>query len=363
MTDLEIHTLVCKRDMPMALNNFKSLQKFEEFSGVPVFLHDDGSLDELDREILSEIGNASVIGRDYADSEIRKHIGDYPNCMSYRLGKGDINLWHKIKLFDYIFFSKTKKILGMDADLLFMKKPHDAIEKIRSETPFYFPDCQSSYCFNEPKNDIGVPPKVNTGLIFIPSEENYDIKSIEFALKNLVGTGVNYFPSWIEQSAFAHMFFNDGGYVSLDEERYRIPYFQDVNVSVAECLHFVSYPAVRDTYQSYLDRLEISFGRLVYYKEFLVDFMDQRIPLKVKVLERPGLLGFEFAWCLEKTTQVFLDHSFRINFGDKETEHHFQSHKNGFFVEKSEQKKFDILHSYDWYGEKNWVKLDEVNIV
>lgn len=362
MNNLEIHALVCKRDIVMALNNFKSLHRFEEFSGVPVHLHDDGSLDENDREILSEIRGVSFIGRDYADSEIKKYIGEYPNCTSYRLGKSDINLWHKIKLFDYFFFSKTKKILGMDADLLFMRKPKDVIEKIHSGIPFYFPDCQSSYCFNEPK-DIGVPPKVNTGLIFIPSEENYDIDSIEFALKNLVGNGINYFPSWIEQSAFAHMFFNDGRYVSLDEEKYRIPYFQDVNISAAECLHFVSYPAVRDTYQGYLDHLDISFGRLVYYKEFLVDFMSQKIPLKVKVLERSGMLGFEFAWCLEKTTQAFLDHSFRINFGNKETEHHFQSHKNGFFVEKSEQKKFDIFHSYDWYGEKNWVKLDEVTIV
>ena len=30
--ELEIHTLICNRDVLLAINNFKSLQKFEEFN-------------------------------------------------------------------------------------------------------------------------------------------------------------------------------------------------------------------------------------------------------------------------------------------------------------------------------------------
>ena len=47
---IEIHTLICNKDLLLAINNFKSLQKFDEFADMPVFLHDDGSLSESDIE-------------------------------------------------------------------------------------------------------------------------------------------------------------------------------------------------------------------------------------------------------------------------------------------------------------------------
>ena len=106
--ELEIHTLICKRDILMAINNFKSLQKFKEFETLPVYLHDDGSLTESDIELLSDIKNVIIIKREVADKEIEQYIKDYPNCLSYRLGSNPINLWHKIKTFDYFFFSKSK---------------------------------------------------------------------------------------------------------------------------------------------------------------------------------------------------------------------------------------------------------------
>ena len=58
--DLEIHTLICNRDLMLAINNFKSIQKFEEFSEVPVILHDDGSLTDSDIEILQTIKNVII---------------------------------------------------------------------------------------------------------------------------------------------------------------------------------------------------------------------------------------------------------------------------------------------------------------
>ena len=159
---LEIHSLICNRDVVLALNNFKSLQKYEEFKNTPIYLHDDGSLTDMDKSLLSDIDNIIFIDRKWADKEIEQYIKDYPNCMSYRLGASKINLWHKIKSFDYFFFSKTKRVLGLDTDLLFMRKPQDVIDYITSDTPFYFPDVQSSYSFNEPKNEVPVYKNVNT---------------------------------------------------------------------------------------------------------------------------------------------------------------------------------------------------------
>ena len=360
--DLEIHTLICNRDVLLAINNFKSLQKFEEFKDVPVFLHDDGSLTESDIILLNNIKNVVLIKRSDADFDIEEHIKDYPNCYSYRLGKNPINLWHKIKTFDYYYFSKTKKVLGLDSDLLFMQKPKNVIDLINSNTPFYFPDVQSSYCFNEPKDEVPVFKNVNTGLIYIPSPEYYDINSLEFALGNLVGKGVNYFPSWIEQSAFAHMFYKDGRYVSLGLDEHRIPYFQSVDIKKIECLHFVSYPPVRELYKTYIDYLDISNGDLVYDKNFIIEFENHKIPLNLKMFRYEGFLNVEFYWGLEKTDHRFLDHIFKIVIAGKESEYKFQSNKNGFFIINLINDDFDVYHTYDWYNKTNWEKLDTIKI-
>jgi hypothetical protein len=360
--ELEIHTLICNRDVLLAINNFKSLQRFDEFKNVPVYLHDDGSLTKSDISLLDNIKNVILIDRKEADKEIEQYIKNYPNCMSYRLGKNPINLWHKIKTFDYYYFSKSKKILGLDTDLLFMKKPENIINLINSNTPFYFPDVQSSYCFNEPKDEIPVFKSVNTGLIYIPSPDYYNIESLEFALTNLVGKGVNYFPSWIEQSAFAHMFYNDGRYVSLGLNEYRIPYFQSVDIKKIECLHFVSYPPVRELYKTYIDYLDMSNGELVYEKSFIVEYENHKIPLDVKMLRYEGFLNVEFYWGLEKTSHQFLDHIFKIIIDGEEIEYKFQSNKNGFFIISLTKENFDLYHTYDWYNNMKWEKLDIVQI-
>jgi hypothetical protein len=357
---LEIHSLICNRDVIMAINNFKSLQKFDEFKDTPIYLHDDGSLTDVDKSLLSNIENVIFIDRKWADSEIEQYIKNHPHCMSYRLGDSKINLWHKIKTFDYYYFSKTKRVLGLDTDLLFMRKPQDVIDLIESNTPFYFPDVQSSYSFNEPKEEVSVFKNVNTGLIYIPSEEYYNIDDLEFALTNLLKNGVNYFPSWIEQSAFAHMFFKNGSYVSLGVEKYRIPYFQSVDIGIVECLHFVSYPAVRDTYEEYLDYLKFDSGTIIFKNKFFVDYKENKIPLVVEIYEHEDFLTLKYYWGLSETNQNFLDHVFRIETTEGLIEKKFQSGKNGFFIFKTNDKHLDIQHTYQWYEETNWLNLCRV---
>lgn len=362
MEGVEIHMLICKKDLFLGINNIKSLQKFTEFSNLPIIFHDDGSLNQIEKESLLSIPNSTIIDRNYADNLIKDFIRGYENCENYRLKESNINLWHKIKLFDYFYFSKTKRILGMDSDLLFVQKPIDLLNKISENTPFFFPDIQSAYCFQEPKNEIPVINNVNTGLIFIPSEEYYNIGSIENALSNLIRNNINYFPSWIEQSAFAHMFYVDGRYKSLNNEKYRIPYFQSIDINLSECLHFVSYPATRELYSNYISLLDVENNKEIYNKNFVVDFKDKKIPLNLKVKNSQNLIVFEYYWGLEKSNQNMLDHIFEINDGVSMNQFKFQSDKNGFFSIKSQSKKFIINHTYDWYGEMKWQILDEIKL-
>jgi hypothetical protein len=353
---LEIHTLICKKDLLFAINSFKSLQKFEEFENIPIFLHEDGSMDETDFSFLkNNVKNISIIKRKEADLEIEKHIKNYRYCSQYRLGDSHINLWHKIKLFDYYYFSKSKRILGLDSDLLFMKKPDNIIEFIKRNIPFYFPDVNNAYCFNEPK-DIMTLNKVNTGLIYIPSENYYEIEPIEHALSNLVKNDINYFPSWIEQSAFAHMFYAKN-YKSLDENKYRIPFFQNIDIKKVECLHFVSYPKTRELYKKYFDYLNFKEESSIYTKQFIIKFNNNAIPLEINIKKQNKFLIFQFYWGLDKTKQNQLDHIFKIN----NEEYKFQSELNNFFIINL-TNDIKIEHTYDWFGEQNWENLDSIKI-
>jgi hypothetical protein len=361
LSDLEIHTLICKKDLYLASNNFKTLLQYEEFKEVPIFLHEDGSLNSSDKEFLkNSIKNVTIIDREYADQEIKKHIENYPHCRSYRLDDNSIHLWHKIKSFDYYFFSKTKQILGMDTDLLFLKKPESVLENIKNKIPFYFPDLQDAYCFNEPKEEIPVLKQVNTGLFYIPSQEFYNIGDIEFALSNLLRNGINYFPSWIEQSAYAHMFWKNGHYQSLPIEKYRIPYFQNVDTNKVECLHFVSFPAVRETYSRYLDFLKFKPSKYIGCSKNLVSFKEVKVPLDIKIYNDEEFLKFEFEWGLEKIGHGNLSHIFKIEIDGIKEEHSFGSESTGFFIIKKPTNSFTLQHTYDWYGETDWKDISIV---
>ena len=46
------------------------------------------------------------------DKEIVNYVKNHLNCLRYRVHNNPLNLWHKIKLFDYMYFSKTKKGLS-----------------------------------------------------------------------------------------------------------------------------------------------------------------------------------------------------------------------------------------------------------
>ncbi len=106
------------------------------------------------------------------------------------------------------------------------------INYLKANEAFYYPDIQDAYCYNDPKDEIPVVHNINTGLIYIPSEDYFHLDALDNALGNLLKNNINYFPAWIEQSAFAHMFYVDGRYKVLGAEKYRIPYFQNVDIKV-----------------------------------------------------------------------------------------------------------------------------------
>ena len=252
-SDLEIRILVCKKDIEMCTNMIFSLQQYDEFKNVPIYLHEDGSMDNESIAVLSKIENVYIVSKQNSDNLILEHIKGNKYCEKYRLENSRTNLWHKIKLFDFYFFSNSKNILCIDTDILFINKPKNIIDLINKSIPFYFPDFQNSYSFSK-NTKTNVLENVNTGIFYIPSKDYYHINEIEFALNDLFMMGISNTPNWIEQSAYSHMFYKDGRYVKLDEQKNKIPKtIEDISNDV-ESLHFVSHPPIRELYNSFLKK-------------------------------------------------------------------------------------------------------------
>lgn len=81
-------------------------------------------------------------------------------------------------------------------------------------------------------------------------------------------------------------------------------------------------------------------------------FKDRRVSLEVTVSEFDETTNMiVFKWNQNNAVE-FLDHEFKVN-GEV---FHFQSEQTGeFYFRKTD--KLEVHHTYDWYGEREWVKL------
>ena len=249
--DLEIRILICERDIEMGLNMIKSLRRYKKFENIPIYFHNDGSLSVDSKSILLEFENSYIIDKTKADNTILEFLDNYPSCKKYRFDNLKMFNNLKMKLFDYYFLSKSKNILCIDNDVLFLNEPKTIINLINSSTPFYFPDFQNSYSYCK-TSKVDVLDKVNTGIFYIPNETHYNIETIEFALNDLFTIGIANTPRWIEQSVYSHMFCKDGRYVKLNGEKYQIPTPYNNISKNNEALHFVGHPPIRKLYSGFL---------------------------------------------------------------------------------------------------------------
>lgn len=83
-----------------------------------------------------------------------------------------------------------------------------------------------------------------------------------------------------------------------------------------------------------------------------VKFKDKLILLSYEIVkDDSGLLTLIFEWNKNNAVE-FLDHEFKIG----GVVYHFNSDKNNEF-NFPETQEFVIEHTYDWYGERNWIEI------
>ena len=106
METLEVHTLICKRDVQWWIDTIKLFKHHSKLNFITV-VHDDGSFDDNDCDVLKNaIIPIKIWRRKDADAEVSKYLINHPNCFHFRYAEH--HTIFRIKLFDNNPFETLK---------------------------------------------------------------------------------------------------------------------------------------------------------------------------------------------------------------------------------------------------------------
>jgi hypothetical protein len=159
----EVHSLVCHAHLKLYLFAVKSLLRYER--AVRVVVHDDGSLTEDDLALLARhVEGVTVIRREEADRRVAERLRDYPHCRRYR-----DSFVNAKQIFDYALLSGSRRLIGLDSDVLFLKPPRQVVEWLRGGEEILFgyetQPWGSDQIEKRIGRDIAFVPHVNIGFL------------------------------------------------------------------------------------------------------------------------------------------------------------------------------------------------------
>jgi len=167
-SEFEVHIITSEKDF---LGAIWCLKTFYHFSGVrpKLVIHEDGTLTANGiKTLLKHFVNCRIIRRKDADEDLKHFLANYKYSQKNRLNKDFVCA---LKLFDAFYYASVDKLLFLDSDILFFKKPNEIIEYIKEDKPFFISDYKDSYAkpisqLNE-MFGIDVFPRVNAGLTYL----------------------------------------------------------------------------------------------------------------------------------------------------------------------------------------------------
>ncbi|NJL70068.1 MAG: hypothetical protein HC888_00025 [Candidatus Competibacteraceae bacterium] len=213
---------------------------------MPVIVHSDGSVHQNEiSELRKHLPGCEVIERAMARRDIGEFLKPYPNLAQYRC------VWERIlfyKLIDFYYYSKTKRILAFDSDVLWLKKPTEVNERLGLNKGFFMDDIQNAYGFdvNALRRHYGIRllPRINSGIIYIPGEDAFNLDLLDYAASlgikhdqdKKIGRG-----GWFEQTLFATLFSVEcDRYERLNRQQYLIPEPQAKGTEDVTAVHCVT---------------------------------------------------------------------------------------------------------------------------
>jgi len=245
---LEVHNVVCHRDLPIALVCLRSLlTTSQEQAGLVV--HDDGSLINDDQaSIRAELPNVSVISRNQADCELAEHLEVFPTLREARS-----RIPHLLKVVDVPMLCRSENASFVDSDVLFLRA-HQGLFQIshtRSVQCRFLFDIRTCHGFRLkdfwPLGPVSPIARLNSGLFCI-KRNVIDFDWIEAVCRRVGLSQILQHRFWFEQGLWAAIAARvgcemiDRSQIATAEARNQIP-------SDPIALHFVT--PVRDLLEHY----------------------------------------------------------------------------------------------------------------
>ena len=208
-----IRSLICHRDIDMAISCLGSLMRFSH-DPVQLVLHEDGSLTRDDVEKLSEsLPGVQIVYRRFADEAVNERLTHYRNCREYRHQQP-----YALKLLDVPLLSHGD-IAYCDTDVLFFR-PFRNLFRFPNDTTasVFIADGREAYSVLPwhlvGPNKLQLASRVNSGLLLL-RKRAYDLDFFEWCLGRAEFRQID---MWMEQTCWA-AFGNRVGSGLWDERR------------------------------------------------------------------------------------------------------------------------------------------------
>jgi hypothetical protein len=185
--DTGIVTITCHDHVFFLIICIKSFLFFTKLK-LPVFVVDDGSLLDGDIRVLKKhLINIEIIRSKKAEKFIRKKLKGYKYSLKWRNSPHPFT--HYKKFFDPFLLSNFRRIIFIDADIIFFAVPHEILNWImkNKRSVLYMTDHRSKI-----EDEMGllafkvlskflnydIAPTFNSGIVCL-NREDYDLSAIE----------------------------------------------------------------------------------------------------------------------------------------------------------------------------------------
>jgi len=200
---LEVHNLVCHRDISIALICLKSLLATSQ-EKLQIVVHDDGSLTDEDKTFIrAQLPNSTLVSRDHADHELAIVLDGLPTIRKARL-----KLPHLLKVLDVPMLCRSDNVCFVDSDVLFLRTHRGLFEisKTRSACARFMLDIRTCHGFRLkdfwPLGPVSPIARLNSGLFCI-KRNVIDFDWVEAVCSRVGLPQILQHRSWFEQGLWA----------------------------------------------------------------------------------------------------------------------------------------------------------------
>ena len=200
---LEVHNLVCHRDISIALVCLKSLLATSQ-EKLRIVVHDDGSLTDEDKTcIRAQLPDSILVSRDQADHELAVVLDGLPT-----LRKARLKLPHLLKVLDVPMLCRSDNVCFVDSDVLFLRAHRGLFEisKTRSACARFMLDIRTCHGFRLkdfwPLGPVSPIARLNSGLFCI-RRNVIDFDWVEAVCSRVGLSQILQHRSWFEQGLWA----------------------------------------------------------------------------------------------------------------------------------------------------------------